>query len=477
MWSRGEGGVKGLDSLALFLVAIGIASAVLAGSIGGWPGMAGGLALVLAAALIGWFRWGRRSSSPASAGPTGPDGAGALDPGGPESQPVAAGMSPSEGMSPSGSAVDHSVGPRERGRSGSFELSSLIRSITAERNRLETTLASIVEGVVAVDYHGKVIQMNGAAARLLRANVRSDLGLPFGEICRNREIADLVQTALTAQEFQKREATDSGVVLDCYAGPLREGAGVVLVLHDITEVRRLEAVRRDFVANVSHELKTPLTAIKGYVETLLTGGIADQENNLRFLRKIETHANRLTALITDLLSLSRIESGEAVSRRESVNVGEVLATSMARLGPSAERKGLRFGVRTLDRNMRIDGDAEALSQIFDNLIDNAIKYTEPGQRVEVSLAREDGKVVFEVEDTGVGIPAEDLPRIFERFYRVDKARSRELGGTGLGLSIVRHLVHALGGEVKVRSQPGVGSVFTVALPVEQAKSESASAAE
>ncbi len=451
--SRGKASVKNFDSLSMFLVAAGIGSTALAGSVGGWAGAASGLSLVLLAALAGWIWRTKRRPWPVSGGSA------ELDPGRPAAAPLAAGTN----------STGEVAELRDRIRSMSSELSSRIRSITAERNRLETTLASIVEGVVAVDQHGTVIQMNGAAARFLRANVRSDLGLPFADVCRNREIADLVQTSLTTQEFQKREASDGGVVLDCYAGPLREGAGVALVLHDITEVRRLEAVRRDFVANVSHELKTPLTAIKGYVETLLTGGIGDQEINLRFLRKIDTHTNRLTALITDLLSLSRIESGEAVSKRESVNVGEVLATSMARLGPTAERKGLRFGVRTLDRNLRIDGDAEALSQVFDNLIDNAIKYTEPGQRVEVSLARENDKVVFEVEDSGVGIPAEDLPRIFERFYRVDKARSRELGGTGLGLSIVRHLVNALGGDVKVRSELGVGSVFTVVFPSEPAK--------
>ncbi len=356
-------------------------------------------------------------------------------------------------------------------------LPARLRDITAERNRLETTLASIVEGVVAVDLGGRTLQMNGAAARFLHANVRTDLGAHFSEICKNREIAELVRLALTTHLFQKKETVEGGVVLDCYAGPLSEGAGAVLVLHDITEVRRLEAVRRDFVANVSHELKTPLTAIKGYVETLIEGGLDDRENNLRFLRKVETHANRLTALITDLLSLSRIESGEAVSKRETVFVGEVLSASMNRLFPSAERKGLRFGTRKVEPGLKILGDPEALNQIFDNLIDNAIKYTESGGRVEVSLFQKNGKVVIEVEDDGVGIPAEDLPRIFERFYRVDKARSRELGGTGLGLSIVRHLAQALQGEARVRSRLGVGSVFSVLLPAYSTEGEAEGEAE
>jgi signal transduction histidine kinase len=365
---------------------------------------------------------------------------------------------------PEEEATDDAAELRVKMERLSADLTRRIRVITAERNRLETTLASIVEGVVAVDQAGMMVQMNGAAARFLRANLRSDLGLPFAEVCTNREIAELVRTALTTQRFQKKEANVEGVVLDCYAGPLSEGAGAVLVLHDITEVRRLEAVRRDFVANVSHELKTPLTAIKGYVETLLSGGLDDRENNLRFLRKVEGHANRLTALISDLLSLSRIESGEAVARKEVVEVKDILAASMARLAPSAEKKGVRFETGLPEESLKIFADTEALNQIFDNLIDNAIKYTEGGGRISAALSRQEGKVVFEVEDTGVGIPAEDLPRIFERFYRVDKARSRELGGTGLGLSIVRHLVQALDGEVKVRSSLGSGSVFTVVFP-------------
>ncbi|MGH7378303.1 MAG: sensor histidine kinase, partial [Candidatus Methylomirabilales bacterium] len=227
----------------------------------------------------------------------------------------------------------------------------------------------------------------------------------------------------------------------------------------------------------SHELKTPLTAIKGYVETLLTGGLDDRENNYRFLRKIEAHSNRLTALITDLLSLSRIESGEAVARREAVDVGVVLTASISRLSPEADKKGLKLSLPPRGAGPRILGDAEALNQIFDNLIDNAIKYTEPGGRVEVSLQARDGKVVFEVQDTGMGIPDEDLPRIFERFYRVDKARSRELGGTGLGLSIVRHLVQALDGEVRVRSRLGEGSTFTVVFTALQERPEAGSGPE
>jgi len=399
-------------------------SALAAAMIGGWPGALAGT--VLAFFLLGgWWLWGGRTLNGSAPEPSRGDSI---------PQPVVA------------------------------DLMERIQKTAAECNRLETTLSSIGEGVVAIDQRGRTIQMNHAAARFLHANLQVDLGVPFSSLCGNKEIETLVERALTSHQVQKGETTEGGLVLDCYAGPLSEGAGAVLVLHDITEVRRLEAVRRDFVANVSHELKTPLTAIKGYVETLLTGGLDDRENNFRFLSKVDTHANRLTAIITDLLSLSRIESGDAVARREPVSVNEVLSSSMFRLSPTAEEKGVNFNAKQLEPNLMILGDPEALNQIFDNLIDNAIKYTESGGRVDVSLVQRNGKVTFEVEDTGMGIPAEDLPRIFERFYRVDKARSRELGGTGLGLAIVRHLAQALQGEVKVNSKLGVGTVFTVILP-------------
>ncbi|HZN59127.1 MAG TPA: ATP-binding protein, partial [Planctomycetota bacterium] len=192
--------------------------------------------------------------------------------------------------------------------------------------------------------------------------------------------------------------------------------------------------------------------------------ILEPENNVRFLKKIETHVGRLTALIADLLSLSKIESGDAFSHRQEVNLGELVLNSFHRLSPNAEQKDLTVKLDLPVEPLLALGDPEAFHQIFDNLIDNAIKYTEPGGKIEI-VARPNGKHVrVEVKDTGVGIPKEDLPRIFERFYRVDKARSRELGGTGLGLSIVKHLLQALQGEIHVESQVGVGSRFTVQFP-------------
>lgn len=426
-----EGSSRFSWTLVLAVLATGasLAAAVLWGSMGA---MAGGAVLTTGAA-VWWFR-SRREGAPS-------DRSVPLDDRASESSP------------------------------SSTSMHARLRSVIGDRNRFENTLASIVEGVVAVDQSGRLTQINGSAARFLNATMVTDLGSPFSEICTNREVNELVARALETKRFHRKEVVIAGVVLDCYAGPLAEETGAVLVLHDITEVRRLELIRRDFVANVSHELKTPLTAIKGYVETLLDGGLDDRENNLRFLKKVEVHANRLTALITDLLSLSRIESGDAITRKEPVEVALALNASVNRLAPSAEKKSVRLGVRALEPEVRIVGDTEALNQIFDNLIDNAIKYTESGGRVDVTLSRANGKVVFEVTDTGVGIPEEELPRIFERFYRVDKARSRELGGTGLGLSIVRHLVNALDGEVSVRSKLGSGSTFTVSLPLYERDSQ------
>jgi two-component system phosphate regulon sensor histidine kinase PhoR len=347
----------------------------------------------------------------------------------------------------------------------SGDLAQRLNAIAHDRDRLETVLAATLEGVIALDRDGQVALMNQAAQRLLAITPESAVGRPLQETCSNPSLVDLAREAVEANELKKSELKEGGKLLEVYATPLKGRTGVVLVVHDVTEVRRLEVVRRDFVANVSHELKTPLTSIRAYLETLLEGGaILEPENNVRFLKKIETHVGRLTALIADLLSLSKIESGDAFSHRQEVNLGELVLNSFHRLSPNAEQKDLTVKLDLPVEPLLALGDPEAFHQIFDNLIDNAIKYTEPGGKIEI-VARSNGKHVrVEVKDTGVGIPKEDLPRIFERFYRVDKARSRELGGTGLGLSIVKHLLQALQGEIQVESQVGVGSRFTVQFP-------------
>jgi two-component system phosphate regulon sensor histidine kinase PhoR len=248
--------------------------------------------------------------------------------------------------------------------------------------------------------------------------------------------------------------------------PGAEGAphGAVLTFHDATERRRLDHVRRDFVANASHELRTPLTSIRGFVEALEDGAALDPTTSERFLGKIRTHADRMAALVEDLLELSRLESGEQPPRWEDVAPAEIAEDVVASFTGLAGRKEIIL--LRIDRSApTIVTDAERLRRILENLVENAVKYTPAGGRVEVASAPgPQGGAVLEVSDNGPGIAAEHLPRIFERFYRVDKARSREMGGTGLGLAIVRHLAEGMGATVRVASTPGKGTCFTVTVP-------------
>src|SRR5262249_16300546 len=227
----------------------------------------------------------------------------------------------------------------------------------------------------------------------------------------------------------------------------------------------LERIRRDFVANVSHELKTPLTSIQGFVETLLSGALRDEKNNVQFLQRIDANVKRLTNLVTDLLSLARIESGQLEVQRGEVDWREGLDGVLRLREPALAAKRLTLSVEGRERALRVRGDREAMTQVLDNLVDNAIQYTNAPGRISIRLRAQDGQGQLAVEDTGIGIPASDLDRVFERFYRVDKARSRAAGGTGLGLSIVKNLVLRMDGEVRVKSVEGQGSTFTVLLPL------------
>ena len=248
--------------------------------------------------------------------------------------------------------------------------------------------------------------------------------------------------------------------------PGRPAPGVVLVFHDVTELRRLERMRQDFVANASHELKTPLASIKAYNETLLDWALHDETVNTRFLERIDEQVERLNQLILDLLSLARAESAQEPFEHNPLAVVPVIETCVEAHRGRAEAKGLKleFDRGGLDEEAQVLADEEAIRQIVDNLVDNAIKYTPEGRSVSVACWGDHGEICVEVTDTGIGIPRDDLPRVFERFYRVDKARSRELGGTGLGLSIVKHLVGSIGGQIDVSSRLGSGSRFTVHLP-------------
>jgi two-component system phosphate regulon sensor histidine kinase PhoR len=256
-------------------------------------------------------------------------------------------------------------------------------------------------------------------------------------------------------------------VIQLTATPLRDAGdeigGAVVVLHDVSELRALEAVRRDFVANISHELKTPLTAIRGLVETLIDDDAMDRDTHDRFIEKIRDQSTRLTSLVSDLLTLSRLESGPGGLRFEPMDLRETVAESCRTQVHAAETKHVALSSGLPENPVTIEGDAEAMRELVDNLVSNAIKYTPSGGRVNVRLFAENGHAVLEVADTGIGIPPEEQTRVFERFYRVDKARSRALGGTGLGLSIVKHVALAHGGSVSLRSAPGRGSTFRVQL--------------
>jgi two-component system phosphate regulon sensor histidine kinase PhoR len=237
-------------------------------------------------------------------------------------------------------------------------------------------------------------------------------------------------------------------------------------VHDVSELRRLETLRQEFVANVSHELKTPLAVIKVCVETLLDGAVEDVDGRGHFLKQIEDQGNRLYALIIDLLALARVESGSEVFDFQEIDLAESIADCLDRLEARAKARGqtLEVDIKTPKGGTTIWADHESIRQILDNLVDNAIKYTPENGNVKVTLIPEGNRLRLAVKDNGIGIPHEDLPRIFERFYRVDRARSREMGGTGLGLSIVKHLVQSMHGTVEAQSEPGLGSTFVVRLP-------------
>lgn len=337
-----------------------------------------------------------------------------------------------------------------------------------DRARTEAILASMEDGVLAVDHQGRVIVANEALRRSL--GLQDPIGRHYMEAIRQREVAGLLEDILRTGE---RRATEMEVHhlrhLFSLAGapfPGREGSphGAVVTFHDATERRSVERVRRDFVANASHELRTPLTSIRGFVEALEDGALADPELASRFLGKIRTHAERMTTLVGDLLELSRIESGERPPQWEEVAPGELAEEVAESLADLAERRGI--SLRHQDRGAPpVVTDPERLRLVLHNLVENAIKYTpEAGQVTVWAEAGPEGSARLVVEDDGPGIAAEHLGRIFERFYRVDKARSRELGGTGLGLAIVKHSAEGMGAAVGVESTLGKGSRFSLTLP-------------
>ena len=345
-----------------------------------------------------------------------------------------------------------------------------LQALESERAKIGAVLDSMVEGVIALDRQGLVLLMNPSARRILDLGQEMVVGQSLLEVIRNRGLADLVELCRTLQpnEQCRREVGLQLPVqrnLEVNAMPLPESQGVVLVLHDITELRRLEQVRVEFVANVSHELRTPLTAIKGYLETLIDEAPAEPLTHRRFLKVAHTHADRLSRLINDLLNLSDIETGKVVLRTRSVGLQDFVNEASTIFEKEATKRGIKLR-NEISADMVVWADRDRLSQIFVNLVDNAVKYTPKGGSVTFKAVARGSKFIgFQVIDTGQGIPPADLPRITERFYRVDKARSRELGGTGLGLAIVKHLVYLHGGTLSIDSEVGKGTSIEIGLPI------------
>ena len=348
-------------------------------------------------------------------------------------------------------------------------LGQTIHTLTDERNRSSAILGSMVEGVAVVDGEERILYCNWAFEQILELPEGSSEGRKLVEALRQADLVDLVRQALPGGEEVTGEVEVGTVrprIFSVTAAPVRAAGtrGAVLVLHDITELRRLERVRRDFVANVSHEFKTPLTAIQGFAETLLGGALDDRANRKRFVEIIREHARRLARLTDDLLKLARIEAGRLEVEFRPVSVEGLVTSCVETTRLRAEAKGLQIQVRLEERLPAVRGDAAQLGEVLQNLVDNAVLYTPPGGQIDV-LARSNGReVVVTVVDTGIGIPESDLERIFERFYRVDSDRSREAGGTGLGLAIARHIVDAHGGRIWVESAVGQGSRFHFSVP-------------
>ena len=322
-------------------------------------------------------------------------------------------------------------------------------------------VAAMVEGVIAADSRGIILTANPAARRLLGYGPEALLpGLT--NLFRSRAAQDAVRQVLAGEDVHDREIDLDGQVLSLNARPLN-GKGAVLVLHDLTEVRKLEAIRRDFVANVSHELKTPLTSIAGYADTLLDPAI-DAETRQRFLGTIVTNARRMQQLVDDLLDLSRIESGRWVPRLQQFDIATLANDSWEQVRRRADAKQVQLDLRIAADATTLTADPDALRQIFANLLDNAVRYSPVNGTITVRSARAGQGTAITVADTGSGIATEHLTRIFERFYRVDPARSRDEGGTGLGLAIVRHLVEAHGGRVEATSELQIGTMIHCWFP-------------
>jgi two-component system phosphate regulon sensor histidine kinase PhoR len=352
-------------------------------------------------------------------------------------------------------------------------LEQSFREVETSREELETVLNSMQEGVIATSSDGRVIWANRRMNELLPSGVR--VGSPLVETLRDPDLLRAVELAGANKgaHTERISWASAGRSFNVTAAPM-PGGGVVVVLYDLSEIERLEKTRRDFIANVSHELRTPLTSIQGYTETLLDGMMSDSRMSREFLEIIRKNAARMSRLTEDLLTLARVESGEQSFRFAVVPASDLLSDAEKTWRDFARSRGVDLKI-VETTSERVQADHDAIHQVFTNLIDNAIKYAPGGTQIEIGARVNDGMIEFFVRDFGPGIPSEHLPRLFERFYRVDKARSRESGGTGLGLAIVKHIVRKHGGTVAAKSEVGRGSEFSFALPTALTPAEMARA--
>ena len=352
----------------------------------------------------------------------------------------------------------------------SEQLEARMQEMRLSHSRLEAVLLSMIEGVLVVDLRGEILLMNHALKDFFQ--IKNDVaGKNAIEVIRNPKIVEIIDHAVKSScrldSCEIKIVSPEEKVLSVHATPVlkdKKPEGAILVFHDKTNVQRLEKIRQDFVANVSHELKTPIASIKGYAETLLEGALNDPENAQPFLKIIYDDSERIAALIDDLLNLSKIESGKLKMNLKSLDLFPIIEKVVKSMRPQSFEKSIHIDIETPEKCSPILADGTRMTQVFCNLIDNAIKYNRTNGKIRVKVAEDDKRVKIRISDNGIGIPRADLPRLFERFYRIDKGRSRELGGTGLGLSIVKHIIMAHDGEITVKSTLGQGTTFTMIFP-------------